>query len=282
VDLKHPYLLRYLGSESDVTIGAEIEKIDHSCFCFCYSICSVTFGSLLKLRSIEVLAFYDCRKLKAIDIPSSVTFLGHSCFSGCSRLRSVSFCSDSRLNCISDKAFPGCSLQKIIIPSTVKTIGRLCFSSCKKLETVSLAVDSELVRIEKEAFQFCCALRSLFLPSSVEFVGPRCFGGCQRLSSLTFGSPSHLRELLHLPRALSGFISIPDSVEILGLFGSLSGLRTEVLIFGVESRLREIRTAIVKRDEDRFDSSVVRRSLLVVSSRSLKVFCKQMEFEGGS
>jgi hypothetical protein len=286
VDLKHPWILRYLGSDSDITIGDEIEKIDQSCFYFGHSICSVTFGPDSKLRSIESLAFYDCLKLKSIDIPSSVTFLGNGCFSSCSRLRSVSFCSGSMLNCISDKAFPGCSLQKIIIPSTVKTIGRLCLSSCKKLETVSLAVDSELVRIEKEAFRFCSALRSLFLPSSVEFVGARCFEGCLGLSSLTFGSPSHLREFLDLPRALSGFISIPDSVEILGLFGIRIGLWsslwTAVLHFGVDSRLREIRTAIVEERGDRSDSSVVRRSLLVVSSRSLKVFRADLEFEGGT
>jgi hypothetical protein len=172
-------------------------------------------------------------------------------------------------------------LERIIIPSTVKTIGGRCFSSCKRLQNVSLPVDSELVRIEEAAFQFCCSLRSLFLASSVEFVGARCFGRCHWFSSLAFGSPSHLRELLDLPCGLSGFISIPDSVEILGLFGSLRlsvrGLRSQVLIFGAESRLSEIRTVIIKAHDDQFDSSIVRRSALV----AFESYCEGISRDDG-
>jgi hypothetical protein len=146
---------------------------------------------------------------------------------------------------------------------------------------VFLEVDSEIVRIGDGAFQNCWALRSLFLPSSVEFVGEGCFGGCNELSSLTFGSPSHLRELLDLPRSLSGFIGIPDSVEPLGIFGRLRGVQTQVLSFGVESKLNETRTAKLTAFDTRFDSRV-RRSLLVVSSRILKVFRTKLEFEVGN
>jgi hypothetical protein len=60
-------------------------------------------------------------------------------------------------------------------------------------------------------------LTSMVLPSSVEASGDECFIGSDSLSSLAFSSPSRLRELLDLPLQLSGFVSIPDSVEILSL-----------------------------------------------------------------
>jgi hypothetical protein len=155
-------------------------------------------------------------------------------------------------------------------------------NNCHRLANVFLAVDSEIVRIGDGAFWNCLALRSLFLPSSVEFVGKGCFAGCIGLSSLTFGSPSHLRELLDLPRSLSGFISIPDSVETLVLFGRLRRIQTQVLSFGVESRLNEVRKATVKTFHNPINSLLVRRSFLVVSSRSLKAFRMKLEFEAAN
>jgi hypothetical protein len=119
-------------------------------------------------------------------------------------------------------------------------------------------------------------LKSLFLPASVEFVGKDCFEGCTRLASLTFGSPSHLRELLNAPYRLSGVVSIPDSVEILGQCGYLKGRSRQVLSFGVESRLSEIRAKSFRYFDAR---RVPCRCFLNVSSRSLKVLRKKLEFE---
>jgi hypothetical protein len=141
---------------------------------------------------------------------------------------------------------------------------------------LSLSAESELARIENNAFEGCCVLTSMFLPSSVEFVGESCFENCVSLSSLRFGSPSHLRELLDLPRPLSGVIDIPDSVETLGLFGSFREQANQVLRFGVDSRLNQIKAAKVK---DARDTSLVRRSLLLVSTRSVKMMRMNLEFE---
>jgi hypothetical protein len=278
IDLDHPWILRYLGSESQARVPDTIDKIDESCFESCREICSVTFGAQSKLLSIEQLAFRDCANLRAIEIPSSVTILGVDCFYGCQSLRVVLLCSGSVLNCIPDWAFAHCSeLESIIIPSTVKTIGAHSFSHCHKLAHSPLPVDSEVVRIEQMAFESCCSLESLALPSSVEFVGEACFEGCDSFSNLTFGSPSRLLELLAIPQLLSGFVCIPDSVEILGSFGTsnYSSDYVQVLSFGVDSKLSAIRI----RTEEDGDLFFCYRSFLQVSTRSLKSFRMNLEFE---
>jgi hypothetical protein len=179
------------------------------------------------------------------------------------------------LTCIKRMTFRWCdSLDSIILPSTVTTLEASCFESCSKLVSSPLPIDSNLIRIEWAAFRECWSLKSMFLPSSVEFVGIWCFVNCDSLSSLTFGSPSHLRELLHLPSFLRGPLSIPDSVEILR-FGGTQNIPVygRTLIFGPESKL-----AKMKQDAYLDDRYMV--SFLQVSTRSLKVFRVKLEFDG--
>jgi hypothetical protein len=281
IDLKHHWILRYQGSKSEVRIPDRIAKIDESCFESHHVTFHVTFGSESKLLSIERAAFRDCVNLKAIEIPSSVTALGACCFQWCRSLRVVLFCSGSALDCIPDWAFAHCSgLESIIVPSTVKTIGAGCFSGCDKLTLSPLPVDSEVVLIGDMAFEYCSSLKALSLPPSVEFVGEGAFEGYVRLSNLTFGSPSHLRELLAIPHVGSGFVSIPDSVEILGSFQTprSSADPGQVLSFGVESKLRAIR---IPKEEDE-DPLFCHRLFLHVSTQSLKIFRMNLEFETNS
>jgi hypothetical protein len=269
MDLKHHCALRYLGSESKVRIPDQTEKIDENCFA-CLEVRYVEFGSILNLSSMESEAFCECG-LMAITIPSSVTFLGRRCFYRCWSLRRVAFRSGSKLKCISDEVFRYCrSLASIILPSTVRTIGDGCFSYCWDIVTPPLQGDSEVSRIGGRAFESCSALKSLFLPGSVEFIGENCFEGCEWLSNLAFASPSLLRELRDLPSALSGFVSVPDSVEFLGSFGSLKPGCDQVLSFGVDSRLSEIRS----RSARSFPS----RSFLRLATRCLKNVRMNVEF----
>jgi hypothetical protein len=100
-----------------------------------------------------------------------------------------------------------------------------------------LPIDSAVVRIEAEAFDDCGRLKSMAMPSSTEFVGETCFSGCPSLSDFTFASSSHVRKLLDLPYVLSGFVNIPDSVEILSFHRDKRRSPRRTLIFGTESRL---------------------------------------------
>jgi hypothetical protein len=276
LDLR-PFAIRYFGAQSEVIVPKDIERLDDGCFHQVDWVSSVAFDLFPKLLCIGCEAFMFCKNLKSIAIPFSVTFLGDRCFAFCRSLQSVSFCAGSTLNSIPDWAFYFCdALESIVLPSTVKTIGTKCFWNCKRLSNSPLSADSQIVRIEGRAFVYCSSLKSMFLSASLEFVGAFCFAGCASLSSFTFGSPAHLRELLHIPSRLSGFVSIPDSIEIFSVCDTAPRSVPLVLSFGIESKLNEIRTR-AKKPHGR--SLIQHRTFLQFSSRSLKKFRVRMEFE---
>jgi hypothetical protein len=270
VRLNDHCLIRYLETAAEVRIPDYAEKIDSDCFYSCNTICSVDFGCTSKVVSIGALAFASAECLKMITIPSSVTFIGRSCFN-LSRVQVVRFAPDSKLEELGVAAFANMpSVESIVLPRGVKTIGPQCFTNCQKLQISPFSLDSTVVRIGELAFLFCVSLTSMWIPASVESVGECCFQNCDALSSLTFGSPSHLRELLDLPSQLSGFLEIPDSVEILGFYDDGED-PPRTLICGPDSRLSEFRPTLAPWVR-------VSRSFLQASATTLKRFRTKLEF----
>jgi hypothetical protein len=78
--------------------------------------------------------------------------------------------------------------------------------------------------------------------------------------------------LLDLPPRLSGVVSIPDSVEVLSFYGSVGVISERTLVFGRDSRLREIHVKSNVRPTPY-------RSFLQFAARSLKIFRTNMELE---
>jgi hypothetical protein len=192
------------------------------------------------------------------------------------------FAPGSRLGVIPTNAFRFCSrLQSIVLPSSVKTLEPDCFAECCALVESPLPLDSQVVRIGDRAFTGCQALSSMVLPSSVEYVGESSFTNCRSLGGLTFSSSSNLRELLCCPAQQSGFIPIPDSVEILRLPRGWRDRGERTLSFGVDSRLSDF-----KVEADLLGGTMPTLPLHVrschafvrVSARSLTLFRKKMEF----
>jgi hypothetical protein len=279
LDFEGIRIVRYFGSEKAVTIPSEIEILGTGSFSSC-AISTVRFDSMSKVSVMESEAFGFCGKLRSITIPSSVTVIGESCFGNCHLLQVVSFEPDSQLTTLIYMAFEHCfALKSIDLPSSLEIMEESCFFNCSGLEVVTFPTDSKLVRIGAKAFDSCRALKSLSLPPLLEFVGRHCFLYSLSLSTLTFASPSRLRELLDVPPAWTGMKEIPDSVEILRLsrFGCYPDYCT--LIFGDESRLRELRTN--RKPDEPFHRSLERfRVFARATSRSLKLIRSNIEFDG--
>lgn len=106
-------------------------------------------------------AFKECKGLKSITIPSSITSLSYYCFQGCS------------------------SLTSITIPSSVTFLGNDCFGNCSGL--TSITIPSSVTSLGMYCFLGCSGLTSITIPSSVTFLGSWCFGGCSIEKAIFLG-----------------------------------------------------------------------------------------------
>ena len=130
-------------------------------------------------------AFWGCRSLSEIVIPSSVTSIGDSAFSLCSSLSEIVI--PFSVTSIGDWAFSLCSsLSEIVIPSSVTSIGDSAFSECDSLSEI--VIPSSVTSIGKGAFYGCSSLSEIVIPSSVTSMGDRAFYGCSSLSEIVIPS----------------------------------------------------------------------------------------------
>ena len=116
-----------------------------------------------KVVNIGYRALENCKNLKTVQLPATVTLIKDQAFSWCSGLTSVQ------------------------IPSSVTTIGRFSFSGCSSLADVELSEGLETIK--REAFYNCSALRSVALPNSVKTVENQAFARCGNMTKLSL--PNH-------------------------------------------------------------------------------------------
>ena len=97
-------------------------------------------------------AFFCCRSLSDIVIPSSVTSIGNRAFLSCLSLSKIVI--PSSVTSIGDSAFFWCrSLSDIVIPSSVTSIGVSAFRCCDSLSKI--VISSSVTSIGKGAFCYC-------------------------------------------------------------------------------------------------------------------------------
>ena len=136
---------------------------------------------------VNNLDFSNCKHLKSIRIPDTVTTIPEGAFAGCKSLRSIEI--PSSVTTIGIEAFDGCEgLKSIELPDAVTEIADGLFKGCWRLRKVRFGPN--VTTIGEHAFEGCEFLQHLPLPDSVRRIGMSAFGGCKNLVDL--GQPSSL------------------------------------------------------------------------------------------
>lgn len=142
---------------------------------------SLVMVTVLDDSKLAEYAFYDCRNLKEIVLPDTMTEIGKFAFRGSHKLQEVNI--PAGVSEIPGYAFYGCtSLESIIIPTNVVSIGEYAFSYCQALS--NLEVRPGLRTIYGEAFEYCQSLKRIELPKSVVEIKERAFAGCDSVEEL--------------------------------------------------------------------------------------------------
>jgi hypothetical protein len=117
-------VIRYFGSDSNVTLNREIETLGRGCFYACEFLTALNFESESRLTQIEPHALFRCSSLQSICFPASVEVLTEKSVSLCRSLSSVTFESGSKLRRIENNAFyESQSLQLLWIPASIEELG---------------------------------------------------------------------------------------------------------------------------------------------------------------
>lgn len=136
-------------------------------------------------NTVEDVYFKNCKSLKKINIPNSVTELNSESFRGCTSIIQVKL--PNSLVRIGGGVFQDCmSLIEIIIPDSVTTMGNVgnssVFKNCINLEKVVLS--KNLDKIGWWMFSGCSKLNNIIVPKNILKIGDYAFEGCVNLKSL--------------------------------------------------------------------------------------------------
>lgn len=162
--------------------GYPVTTIGNSAFWSCKKITSVTIPSSVK--TIGAKAFGYCTNLTSIDVPDGVTSIGADAFYDCYNLKSIDI--PDSITVINAHTFYRCmSLTKITIPESITAIGDGAFLTCTGLTSVT--IPDSVTSIGESAFAKCTGLTSVNLGNGVKTLGMSAFDDCSNMSSIIVG-----------------------------------------------------------------------------------------------
>lgn len=162
-----------------VVVKDGVTSIGSAAFYGCKNLVSVSLPSTV--QSIGTAAFKDCTSLTTIQMPASLQFLGDAVFYNCSSLTSVAF--PAGLELVPIYTFYGCrKLQSVSIPAGTLGVDYSAFQNCESL--TSIAIPEGILALADYAFDGCTALQSISLPSTLIGIATYAFRNCKSLQAV--------------------------------------------------------------------------------------------------
>lgn len=175
---------------------------------------TVTYqGTAYTVVRIGELAFYDCRDLTSIQIPSTVTSIGNSAFYNCDGLKAIDI--PSSVKQIGNGVFTDCSnLSKVTLHEGLQTLGNAVFSYCNRLSDIALP--STLTSMGNEVFYACRALKSIAIPNGMTAIGYSAFYDCVNLATVTLPAALTTIDYSAFENTAIRSIDLPSSLTTIG------------------------------------------------------------------
>ena len=222
--------------------GYRVTEVSEYAFYECKKLTEVVMPSCI--QSIKSKAFYRCLDLNTLFIPENVSFIDADVFFECVALESISVAEnnlffDSRNNCNalikkSDNVLiKGC--KNTVIPNTVRSIGNQAFRGISSLAYINIPEGME--HISAEAFYACTRLRTISIPSTLKTIASNAFAYCEDLENFSVNESSQLYNI-----GSYAFRNC-DSLKKVTLPASLTSI--DNLAFSYCPSLKEIHSEIV-------------------------------------
>ena len=152
-------LIRYRGSEDEVTIPDGVEVIAEGAFRDCRDMCSVTLPEGLK--RIENEAFQWCARLESVHAPESIEYIGQDVFAGTPFYK---YYNENEVQWKDDFLF----------------LGKCLFKARRNIREADIPEGT--VSITADAFNERVLLSRVSIPQSVRDIGWRAFSGWSALA----------------------------------------------------------------------------------------------------
>lgn len=133
------------------------------------------------VSSIGTLAFFGCKNLTNVSLPSTVTTIGVRAFKNCTALSYINM--PSALTRISEAAFENCSsLSQIALPTGLLHIGDYAFYRCSSL--ISITIPSSVIDLGLVTFAYCGSLLQAYILCPITKIPDWTFYGCTSLNKV--------------------------------------------------------------------------------------------------
>lgn len=191
-------LEKYNGQSPDVVIPNNVTGIASGAFYNCKGLKSVVVPESVTYISDNVVilnqfdpirgAFEGCSSLTSIVLPNSLESIGTRAFMDCSALKKIVL--PNKLTLISCSAFVRCvNLSEISIPRSLKVLTG--FAECTNLKKID--IPNTVTEIGIDAFQGCSGLTEVIIPDTVCKIDIGAFSECEALTNITI--PAGVKEI---------------------------------------------------------------------------------------